>query len=207
MNKIFVLGVGPGSPDYLSPAIVEQAAKCDLLIGGKRNLELFDFPGQEKLEIKKDLKPLMAIIKDRLTDQKVGILVSGDTGIYSMLPRLAREFGRQALLVYPGISAVQYIFARLGLTWHDARIVSLHGREFADLAAIISASEKVALFTDLKNTPALVCRKLFEAGIKDKKVYIGENLSYPSEKITEGYPVDFLDFNGSDLNLVVINGE
>jgi len=207
VQKIVVLAVGPGSPDYLPPIIYEKAKACDLLVGGKRNLVLFDFPGQEKLEITGKLDPVLVEIKEKMAERKIGILVSGDTGIYSIMPRLVSEFGRGVLDVYPGISAVQYLFARLGLCWQDARFLSLHGRELEDLAEIVAEENVTALFTDRKNSPAAVCRILVEADIKDKTVYIGEDLSYPTEKISRGGVEDFTEHSGSDLNLVVICSE
>ncbi len=207
MQKIAVLAVGPGSTDYLPPIIYEKAKSCDLLVGGKRNLALFDFPGQEQLEITGKLDPVLAEVREKRRGRKVGILVSGDSGIYSILPRLVSEFGRGALDVYPGISAVQYLFARLGLCWQKARFLSLHGRENDDLAEVVAAEDVVALFTDRKNSPAMLCRILAEAGVKDKTVYIGEDLSYPTEKISRGRVEDFTEHSGSDLNLVVICSE
>ncbi len=207
MQKIAVLAVGPGSPDYLPPIIYEKAKSCDLLVGGKRNLALFNFSGQEKLEIAGKLDPVLAEVKEKMGDRKVGILVSGDSGIYSILPRLVSKFGREVLDVYPGISAVQYLFARLGLCWQEARFLSLHGREVDDLADIVAAEDVVTLFTDRKNSPAVVCRILAEAGVKDKTIYIGEDLSYPTEKISRGRVEDFTEHSGSDLNLVVICSE
>ena len=207
MNKIKVLAVGPGSPDYLPPLIMEQARQCDLLVGGQRNLKLFNIPGQEQVEIKGKLAPVLEIIRDKAAFGRVGILVSGDAGIYSMLPRLVETFGRQALEVYPGISAVQYMFARLGLTWQDARFLSLHGRELDDLPGVVASEKKVVLFTDQKNSPAVVCRALAQGGVRNKLVYVGEDLSYPQEKISSGNLEDFFEFKGSDLNLVVIVDE
>jgi len=207
VQKIAVLAVGPGSPDHLTPAVVRQAAACDLLVGGRRNLALFDFPNQEKIEITGKIEPVIEQIKEKMADRKVGILVSGDTGIYSILPRLVRVFGREALDVFPGISSVQYMFARLGLTWEKADFISLHGRECTDLPAALDSPLLVVFFTDRRNTPALVCRTLVDAGLTAKKVYLGEDLSYAHEKISEGRPADFLDYAASELNLVVIVNE
>jgi len=207
MNKIKVLAVGPGSPDYLPPVIAAQVEQCDVLMGGRRNLALFDIPGQEKIEITGKLAPVIEAIRSKSQERRVGVLVSGDTGIYSILPRLVETFGQQALEVYPGVSAVQYMFARLGLTWHDARFFSLHGRELDDLPGLVASEKKVALFTDQKNSPSVVCRALAEAGVRNKLVYVGEDLSYPEEKISSGNLEDFFEFKGSDLNLVVIVDE
>jgi cobalt-precorrin-7 (C5)-methyltransferase len=207
VQKIAVLAVGPGSPEHLTPAVSRQAAACDLLVGGRRNLALFNFPNQEKIEITGKIAPVIEQVKEKMADRKIGILVSGDTGIYSILPRLVNVFGREALDVFPGISAVQYMFARLGLTWEKASFISLHGRECPDLAKALSSPLPVVFFTDRRNTPALVCRALVDAGLTAKKIYLGEDLSYAHEKISEGRPEDFLKYKSSELNLVVIVDE
>ncbi len=207
MHKIAVLAVGPGSPAYLTPAVIEEAKKCDLLVGGKRNLALFDQPGREEVVIRGELAPVLALIRENMGRRKIGILVSGDAGIYSILPRLVREFGRQTLEVFPGVSAVQYFFARLGLTWQDAHFISLHGRDLEDLARLVADKALVVLFTDKKNSPARICRRLAEAGITGKTVHIGEDLSYPTEKIITGSPQDLVAHEGSDLNMVVISDQ
>ncbi len=204
MKKIKVLAVGPGAADYLPPLVAEEAACCDVLFGGRRNLNLFNVPGQEKIELKGQMAPLLALIKQKAALGQVGVLVSGDAGIYSILPRLTECFGRQMLEVYPGISAVQYLFARLNLTWQDALFLSLHGRDLNNLATVVAAHKKVVLFTDQKNSPATICQKLACASLKDKVVYVGENLSYSDEKISRGSFETFTNFKGSDLNLVVI---
>ncbi len=204
MNKIYVLSVGPGSPAYLTPAVEEAATECDLLVGGRRNLDLFTDSEKETLEICGRLDSLFAAVKMRMKAEQVGFLVSGDAGIFSILPRLVEEFGRENLLAFPGISAAQYLFAKLGLSWQETRFISLHGREIADLDAQLGEPHPLVVFTDSRNNPGYLCRLMIKAGLNSKKVYIGENLSYPDEKISAGRPQDFTGFSGSDLNLVVI---
>lgn len=207
MNQIYVLSVGPGSPAYLTPAVTDAVKNCDLLVGGRRNLDLFTGSGKETLEIGGPLKPLLEEVKERMAGVQVGFLVSGDAGIFSILPRLVAEFGRENLVVIPGISAAQYLFARLGLCWQEASLISLHGRELENLTAQLRESHPLVIFTDSRNNPGYLCRLMVETGMTNKKVYIGENLSYSDEKISGGRPEDFTGFSGSDLNLVVIIDE
>jgi cobalt-precorrin-7 (C5)-methyltransferase len=207
LNKIYVLSVGPGSPAYLTPAVIGAAKKCDLLVGGRRNLALFGNSGKETLEISGQLQPLFATVKERVADQTVGFLVSGDASVFSILPLLVKEFGLENLEIFPGISAAQYLMARLGLCWEETCLISMHGREPEDLAAWLGEPYPLIVFTDSRNNPGHLCRLLVEAGINNKIVYIGENLSYPAEKISAGRPEDFCEYCGSDLNLVVIVNE
>lgn len=52
----------------------------------------------------------------------------GDPGLASLAKLVLRRFGLHACEVLPGISSVQVAFARLGLDWLDARILSAHAR-------------------------------------------------------------------------------
>ena len=69
-------------------------------------------------------------------------MVSGDPGYYSLLDALRRDFPAKQIMVIPGISAMQYAFARLALPWHDAVLASFHGRPPAaqDIAISRTAS-------------------------------------------------------------------
>jgi precorrin-6y C5,15-methyltransferase (decarboxylating) CbiE subunit len=185
---------------------MEVARSCDLLLGGKRNLEIFaEFP-QEKREIGSQIQPLLEFIEANFRTRKTGILVSGDPGLFSLLPVLRRHFQEEVLEVVPGISALQYLFARIKLPWHDAVVLSLHGRREKDLAELVRDNVKVGIFTDHKHTPGMICKLLLEKGIKSRKVYIGENLSYPEEKIYAGSLEDCRELQVEGLNVMVILG-
>jgi len=145
VEKIYVLGVGPGAKAYLPPVTGEKAAECDILVGGRRSLALFEDLEKETIEITGRLDPVIEAIRQKRDGKKIAVLVSGDTGIYSFLPKLGGVFGRDALEVYPGISAVQYFFARLGLCWHEASFISLHGRSLDDLARLAGNSERLVV--------------------------------------------------------------
>ncbi|RJX24721.1 MAG: precorrin-6y C5,15-methyltransferase (decarboxylating) subunit CbiE [Dethiobacter sp.] len=204
MNKIYILGMGPGNSSYVSPLVMETARTCDILLGGKRNLELVAGFPQEKIEIGGDIPSLLDFIRQRAETKKLGILVSGDPGLFSLLNAIRRSFPLENLEVIPGISSIQYLFAKLRLSWHDCVILSLHGKEEKDLAAIVRDNPKVAIFTDKKNTPAGICHLLLREGIRGKKVVIGENLSYPEEKIRISPLENLNNLQFSELNVLAV---
>jgi len=212
MSRIYVLGLGPGGAGFIPPRTVELAQSCALLIGGKRNLELFlglfPFLSVEKREINREIGALLDFVEASYRKKQVGILVSGDPGLFSLLAPLRRRFPAEILDVVPAPSALQYLFARISLPWHDAVILSLHGRPRDTLAPFLAAAvrrnSKVGLFTDAKNTPALVCELLLQQGVGDCLVYIGENLSYPGEKIYRGNLEECCALRVGPLNVMVI---
>jgi len=207
LEKILVLGVGPGASEYVLPKTMELAAKCHVLLGGERNLALFRELSPEKVALKGSLDNILEYLKKHYGRKKMGVLVSGDPGLFSMLGVLRRHFPEEALEVVPGISALQYFCACLQLSWHDALILSLHGREEQELASLVRGSSKVIIFTDSRWTPASVCDRLVEEGLRNRKVFVGERLSYPEEKILTGGLEDFREKEVSNPNLMAIISE
>jgi len=90
MNKILVLGIGPGSPDYLLPAVRKAAQSCQILAGGRRQLELFKEYGKEELLLGSSLEELMTSLQEARQRARVGVLVSGDPGLYRKLTNLGK---------------------------------------------------------------------------------------------------------------------
>lgn len=203
-GKIFVLGVGPGAPEYVLPAVSQRVRRCQVLVGGERNQALFpDFDGERKA-VDSDIPSLLDYIQDQYRSRQVGVLVSGDPGLFSLLQPLKRRFSEAELEVIPGISALQYFFARLGLPWNDASIISLHGRDEQSLVRTVEEYARVGIFTDRRQTPAAVCARLLQAGIGERRVFVGENLSYPEEKIYSTTLASGCDLQVGELNVMVI---
>ncbi len=199
-----MLGVGPGSREYIPPKTWELAKRCHVLVGGERNLSLFQELSQEKLPLKGSLEPVLNYLREHYGRKRMGVLVSGDPGLFSMLGILRRHFPEEALEVVPGISALQYFCACLQLSWHDALILSLHGREEKDIAPLIKGSSKVVIFTDNRWTPAAICGRLLEEGFQGRKVFVGEKLSYPEERIMAGRLEDLREEEVANPNLMII---
>jgi len=87
--------------------------------------------------------------------------------------------------------------------------MSLHGRS-GKLAAVvkkITENEKVAVLTDNSNNVKLIARKLLDAGLKDKKIYVCENLSLEKERIREFDVSSILKIRVSDLNVIIFLDE
>lgn len=207
MSKILVLGIGPGSPAYLLPVVYQAAQSCQVLAGGQRQLELFKELGKEELQLGGSLEELIKTLRETCLKKRVGVLVSGDPGLYSLLNTLLQHFSREELEVYPGISSLQYLFAKGALPWQDAAIISLHGRRREELAELIRTNRKVALLTDRKFPVGEIARCLVSRGVAGKRALVGENLSYPEEKIQDRPLAGWVDTPVADLCVMVIYDE
>ena len=205
MKKIRVAGLGPGNPDYILPAVRKAAEDSDIIIGGRRNIESIKefLEGKEIKYIDSRLAELAEYMKQNRM-KKITVIVSGDPGFYSMLNYLENVFGREELEVIPGISSVQYMFARLGMHWYDAFVSSLHGKEF-NFTEKLNDYNKMGLLTDSKFTPQRIAGELFKNKQNGVKIFVGENLSYENEKIWEFFPENLYDFDYKfGINVVVL---
>ena len=126
---VAVVGCGPGSAEYLTDAARRAVAGADALAGSRRLLDLFPQHGGQRLVWAGDADSLLGRIERvRGTGRTVAVLVSGDPGLCSLSRQVIGRFGPGVVRVIPGVSSVQTAFARLGLDWTRARIVSAHGR-------------------------------------------------------------------------------
>jgi len=174
-----VIGIGPGRPEWLPPAITELVKHCDVLIGGARAIKLFpDFTGHQYI-LSGDLASSVVVIRNALLEQKVvGVLVSGDPGFFSFLPRLKTEFPEERIDVYPGISSLQFAFAKAELAWQEATFVSVHGRELSVLP--LKITHPTAVLTGGENTPQKIAEFYLRRG-HNPQISIGNALAYPEE--------------------------
>jgi precorrin-6Y C5,15-methyltransferase (decarboxylating) len=83
-------------------------------------------------------------------------------------------------------------------------ILSVHGREHKDLAAVIRSNPKVALFTGGRHSPDSICRLLAEKGLGDVAVSVGENLSYENERVVCGTPAEIGRQSFNSLSLMIV---
>lgn len=183
MEKITVVGVGPGSREYLTPAAEQAVAGAEVLVGGERNLALFTGAVGETFVIKNNLLEMIEFIKKRKDTKRVAVLASGDPGFFGVLAYLRKHFPPSDLYVIPGISAMQMACARLAMPWDDAVSVSVHGRDAGELVKAVKRHKKVMVLTDARIPPSLLAGMLLEAGIARKKIYLCADLSYRSEDI------------------------
>jgi precorrin-6y C5,15-methyltransferase (decarboxylating) CbiE subunit len=180
-----VIGVGPGSPEYITPAARRAAAAAEVLIGGPRALNLFQDLEREKRVITGDLEGLRSCLL-QIRGRPTAILVSGDPGFYSLLAWLKRQFPGEKINVIPGISSVQLAFARLGQGWEDAVFLSCHGRSLEVLEPYLprlaAGQARLAILTGGANTTAVIGKYLSDHGLAGIKLWVGIDLGSNQEQ-------------------------
>ena len=134
--KIYVVGIGPGSAEDITPAAVEALRRSDVVVGYKyyfQFIEPYLKAGARCVDTgmkqERDRARLAFDYADK-EGQTVCVVSSGDAGISgmaSLVYEMRRELRSQAeIVVYPGISAFQKAAALLGApVGHDFCVVSL----------------------------------------------------------------------------------
>lgn len=205
MNKICVVGLGPGNLDFLTGAGRKAIETCEIVIGGSRQLEELDELISKDCEkyILGKLSEVVDFIRSK-EGKDIAVVVSGDTGFYSLLPFLKRNFRDEELRVIPGISSYQYLFSKIGECWQNYTLASVHGRDF-DYIESLKNKTGVVLLTDDKNTPYEIAKNICQCGIENIEIVIGERLSYPDEKITKVNVKDYEKLNREfKMNIVIL---
>ena len=183
---IYICGIGPGHPDYILPAVFRRVAESDLLIGGKRHLSLFDSTGKETIALSNNIDGIVCRLRQLLQHnpdgKQVTLLVSGDTGFHSLLGTMERYLSPDEYVVIPGISSYQYLFARVGMSYHDAHISSVHGCD-ADIIGLINLHSKLFLLTDARRSWKYIAQLLCDNGMGHFQMIVGDRLSYSDETI------------------------
>ena len=135
MGKIIVAGIGPGSPQDITPAVLEAVRSADAIVGYKYYFQ-FIMPyvkeGCECIDtgMKKERERAEQAFSLAEQDKTVVVISSGDAGIYGMTPliyEMRKERGVDiAIESLPGISAFQKAASLLGAPiGHDMCIISL----------------------------------------------------------------------------------
>ena len=206
-NKINVVGLGPGNIKYLSTAGIDCVKEAEIIVGSTRQLSDLKTIISEKQEIYilGKLSELIDYLKENI-ERKITIIVSGDTGYYSLVPYLSKNLSKDILNIIPNISSYQYLFSKIGENWQNFRLASVHGREFDYIKNI--DDEDIAglvLLTDDIQNPYDVSKNLYNSGVRNLAVIVGENLSYDNEKITILEIEDYEKLNRKfDMNVLIL---
>ena len=165
---IAVVGVHGGHP--YGPGAVEALASADVVVGSPRQLSQtasLRRPEADTVVLAGPLDEVLGRVEDASRGGRaVSVLASGDPGFFGIVRLLATRVGNDLLRVHPAPSAVSLAFARLGLSWDDASVVSAHGRPLADAVAAVRSSPQpsVAVLASPDNPPQVVAEALIAAG-------------------------------------------
>ena len=200
--EIYLAGIGPGSEDAQTHSVRDAIRRAECLIGARRMLDAVARPGQQTCAA---IAPddIAAAIHARPDCRVFTVVLSGDTGFFSGAKKLLPLLSGCKVTTLPGLSSMSYLCARLGVSYDDAAVVSLHGRAH-DIARAVRANHKVFALVGGDGGMQALCSRLAEAGLSEVRVHVGERLSYPDERITSGTAAELAARSFDKLSVALI---
>lgn len=209
-NKIYIIGIGPGSSEYLTKKAVDTVKTSDYTVGSTRAIDLFDDVNNKiAFNVKDLLDKLEKGVDLAIEGNAVSILSTGDpgfSGVLNTVLRIANEknFPEEKIEVIPGISSLQLAAARNHIQWDNANVMTFHGREnIEDILKVINNG---------KTTIALPSKKvrdmaqfLLDNGVDEhREIVVCERLSYDDEKIVRSTLKDIANSEFTYMCIMVI---
>ncbi len=207
MHTLFLLGV---AGDTLPPEARSILDSCGVVVAAERHQKLVDDDKAALVAIS-PLGLTMESIAHSLRLGNVAVLASGDPLFFGIGKMLLKKFGNEVVQVVPALSSIQLGFARFGVWWDDAVLLSIHGRK-KDVLTLLLPHDKVGLLTDGIHSPDVICRILLDAfeAVGDERiahsyqVMVAENIGCEEEKLTRGSLAEIASLDFSPLNVMIL---
>ena len=195
-RKIILSGIGMGNTDGMTREAYHAFEEAEVIFGAERMLENLPGKGVKVPYYRAD--DIISYLIEHPQYTKVAAAFSGDSGFYSgaqSMKKALEEANEKGILksettILPGISSVSALAARLGVSWNDAVLASIHGRR-TNVVNLVRKNTKVFLLLSGKNDFEMLVNKFREAGINNVKISAGYRLSYPDEKLFTFYLDEF----------------
>ena len=212
---IILAGIGMGASKGYTREVYDAIESADILLGAKRLIEPYK-PRMEKKPyyLGKDIVPYLEdlFLQSAGKRYRVVVLFSGDSGCYSGCQALAHCLHEAVaekrffadIRILPGISSVSYLASCIGESYHDAAILSMHGKLLPGLARRIQENEKTFLFMSGVKDMRKLGTTLTEAFMDDCIITAGYQLSYEDEEIRKLTPKECLSCEKEGLYICFI---
>lgn len=195
-RKIILSGIGMGNTDGITREAYHAFEEAEVIFGAERMLENLPGKGIKVPYYRAD--DIISYLIEHPQYTKVAAAFSGDSSFYSgaqSMKKALEEANEKGILksettILPGISSVSALAARLGVSWNDAVLASIHGRR-TNVVNLVRKNTKVFLLLSGKNDFEMLVNKFREAGINHVKISAGYRLSYPDEKLFTFYLDEF----------------
>lgn len=131
--KIYVVGIGPGNNNRMTPQAKDALSDSDVICGYGVYVDLVkdDFADKQFLTtpMKKEADRCRMAVEEALKGQTVSMVCSGDPGVYgmaSLMYEVAQDYDPVDIEIVPGITAACSGAAVLGAPLiHDFAVISL----------------------------------------------------------------------------------
>ena len=222
MGKIYAVGVGPGSPKYVTKIVREIIQNCDVVIGYKYTIETIQdlLEGKEIHEVtmsnqEESYQNILPVLGER----SLVIPFTGDVNFSEseVVDRLIEIFGNVEII--PGISSIQVAAAKAKVPLDKSKVITMHvttsieekklelQKALIDGFNVILVPRPWPKQPDKHFMPSEIAIYLKKNNFhtKDMKVHVFEKLTTENETSFVGTVKDLEGKEFSDLSVMVFN--
>ena len=222
MGKVYAVGVGPGSPKYVTEIVKEIILNCDIVIGYKYTLKTIQhlIENKEVYEITmNEQEDSYQKILPELSNRTLVIPFTGDVNFSEseVVDRLIEIFGE--IEIIPGISSIQVAASKAQVPLDKSKVITMHvttpiedkklelQKALIDGFSVILVPRPWPKQPDKHFMPSEIAVYLRKNNFEtDKlKVHVFESITTEDETCFEGMVSDLEGKEFSDLSVMVFN--
>ena len=221
MNKVYAVGVGPGSPSFVPNVVKDVISKCDVVIGYGYTLKTIEnfLNGQQKIEV--TMKNQEDAYQKIAAEDNHTILIpfTGDVNFSEseVVDRLIEVFDEVEII--PGISSIQVAAAKAKVPIDKSKVITMHvttpieekkldlQKALIDGFGVILVPRPWPKIPEKHFMPSEIAKYLKNNGFDTSrmKVYVFEAVTTENETIFEGMVDELEDKEFSDLSVMVFD--
>jgi len=221
LNKVYAVGVGPGSPSFVPNVIKDVISKCDVVIGYGYTLKTIEgfLNGQQKIEV--TMKNQEDVYQKIAAEDNHTILIpfTGDVNFSEseVVDRLVEVFDEVEII--PGISSIQVAAAKARVPIDKSRVITMHvttpieekklelQKALIDGFSVILVPRPWPKIPEKHFMPSEIAKYLKNAGFETSKmkVYVFEAVTTENETTFEGKVSELEGKEFSDLSVMVFD--
>ena len=202
MNKVYIVGVGPGSPRYLTREVEEVIRKADIVVGWETNFNPVRSLTTGKKVYIQDVRNHIQVAEAaadeaRKTGETAVVLRVGDPCISSGLDNLLSVFHDFEVEIIPGVSSIQMAAATAQINIDESVVISFHSSRYGDgydlegkrrfMLDAFNQNRHLIIITGPEQEPNETASYLIKNGISETTpTLVCENLTLEDEKIFRG---------------------
>ena len=222
MGKVYAVGVGPGSPDYITENVKKIILESDVVIGYKYTLNIISnfLQGKEVYEITmEDQEITYQKISKELGDRILVVPFTGDVNFSEseVVDRLIEIFGDVDII--PGISSVQVAASKSKVPLDKSKTITMHvttpieSKKIELQKALVDGYNVILIprpwpkDPEKHFMPSEIAKYLKQNGFdtSEMKVHVFEALTTENEIVFEGMVDQLEGKEFSDLSVMVFN--
>ena len=221
MNKVYAVGVGPGSPSFVPNVIKDVISNCDVVIGYGYTLKTIEsfLNGQQKIEV--TMKNQEDVYQKIAAEDNHTILIpfTGDVNFSEseVVDRLIEVFDEVEII--PGISSIQVAAAKARVPIDKSKVITMHvttpieekklelQKALIDGFSVILVPRPWPKIPEKHFMPSEIAKYLKNAGFETSKmkVHVFEAVTTENETTFAGMVDELEDKEFSDLSVMVFD--